>query len=217
MCHLMALYDWQLLSASDIQQAFQVGSVCVCVFVCVCVCVCVYVCVCVCVCLCASACACVCVLVSECVPCPVCSQVLMHKESFKGHIRKLVHQSSRPGCHLNPRDEDHRLLVRHFHGSTFCEQARNFCAEFYAQTRSSCTKRDDDEHSRRHISDWLAAAKAEVFPHTMANFPVFDSGCRSVTRKHRRSDCDHSDVSASSTSLSSISTSASLASSNSRW
>jgi len=29
--------------------------------------------------------------------CPICSRNLKHKESFKGHIRKLVYPSNRPG------------------------------------------------------------------------------------------------------------------------
>ena len=110
--------------------------------------------------------------------CPVCGKNLMHKESFKGHIRKLVYPSKRPGCHLNPLVPQHKLFVHRFHGINFYEQSREFCKELYYQTCISCTKRDLDDVSLSHIWAWLNAARSDDLP-----FPEYDSRCQMASSK----------------------------------
>jgi hypothetical protein len=120
------------------------------------------------------------VTVDPCWQCPVCGKVLQHKDSFRGHIRKLVHSSTRPKCHLNPCDVTHQAMVARFAGATFYEKAAAFCRELNSQVKWSCTKRDDDEQSWQHVLLWIAAAKSDVL-----DFPVYDARFRSSARKQR--------------------------------
>jgi hypothetical protein len=112
--------------------------------------------------------------------CPICSRNLKHKESFKGHIRKLVYPSNRPGCHLNPLEKSHEQFARRFNGLNFSEQAYEFCKEFYHQVCISCTKRDPDDASLRHIWAWLDAARSDS-----GDFPVYDTRCQMISSKRR--------------------------------
>lgn len=145
--------------------------------------------------------------------CPICDAVLAHKESFKGHIRKLLSASGRSRCHLNPLDVDHRILVHRFPGADVQEQIAAFSREFYSQVCFSCTKRDDDNLSHAHVFAWIAAAKSNDTQGTVIPFPVFDPACSSAkTRKHRRSESGsvhRSDSSSLQTSQSSFISSAS--------
>jgi hypothetical protein len=97
---------------------------------------------------------------SEQWPCPLCGKGLQDRHSFKGHIRRLVKQSSRPKCHLNPRDEVHQSLVHRFSGADFYTQARNFCAAFQSFVARAISKTRPDEISRRLVQEWLEAAHA---------------------------------------------------------
>jgi len=110
--------------------------------------------------------------------CPVCGNTLSSKESFKGHIRKLVYPSKRPGCHLNPLIPQHRLFAHRFDGDHFHEQAYEFCKEFYHQVCVSCTKRDPDDAALRHLWLWLDAARSDD-----ADFPEYDTRCQMLPRK----------------------------------
>ena len=93
-------------------------------------------------------------------PCPLCCKCLEHRHSFKGHIRRLVKPSSRPKCHLNPRDIHHCRLVSRFEGADFYSQATNFCAHFHAFVARAISKTRSDEASRRLVNEWLDAARA---------------------------------------------------------
>ena len=93
-------------------------------------------------------------------PCPLCSKPLSHRHSFKGHIRRLVKQSTRPKCHLNPRDIHHNRLVSRFEGADFFSKAANFCAHFYAFVARAISKSRPDDVSRRLVAEWLNAARA---------------------------------------------------------
>jgi len=46
--------------------------------------------------------------------CPLCGLQLQDEASFKGHIRRLVHASRRPKCHVNCRDRHRDQLVHRF-------------------------------------------------------------------------------------------------------
>ena len=110
--------------------------------------------------------------------CPVCGLTLSHKESFKGHIRKLVYPSKRPGCHMNSLIPQHQLLAHRFAGTNFYEQSYEFCKQFYHQVCVSCTKRDPDDVSLRHIWAWIDAARTDG-----ADFPEYDTRCQMLSRK----------------------------------
>ena len=112
--------------------------------------------------------------------CPICNINLKHKESFKGHIRKLVYPSSRPGCHLNPLEKSHGQFARRFNGVSFSDQAYEFCKAFYHEVCICCTKRDPDEASLRHLWAWLDAARSDS-----GEFPVYDTRCQMVSSKRR--------------------------------
>lgn len=92
--------------------------------------------------------------------CPLCRRVLTHRHSFKGHIRRLVNMSSRPKCHLNPRNPDHVQLAHRFEGADFYTQSRNFCKHFQAFVSRAISKNRDEDVSRELVSEWLAAARA---------------------------------------------------------
>ena len=145
--------------------------------------------------------------------CPVCEETYKHKESFKGHIRKLLSATGRSRCHLNPHNVDHRLLVHRFPGDNFEQQNAAFVREFYSQVCFSCTKRDADDLSHAHVFAWISAAKSNETQSPVMHFPVFDPACSSAPRKHRRVACDAS----SSSSLQSSQSSSFLSSSYSSF
>ncbi len=109
--------------------------------------------------------------------CPVCGITLGSKESFKGHIRKLVYPSKRPGCHLNPLIPQHRLYAHRFDGATFHDQGYEFCKKFYHEVCVCCTKRDPDDVALRHLWLWLDSAQSD------ADFPEYDMRCQMLSRK----------------------------------
>jgi hypothetical protein len=122
--------------------------------------------------------------------CPICDTPLKHKESFKGHIRKLLSASSRSRCYLNPLDTDHRIMVHRFPGEEVQDRIAAFSREFYSQVCFGCTKRDDDDLSHAHVFAWVAAAKSNDTQGTVIPFPVFDPACSSAPRKHRRTESE---------------------------
>ena len=124
--------------------------------------------------------------------CPVCEETYKHKESFKGHIRKLLYATGRSRCHLNPHNVDHRILVHRFPGENVQQQIAAFVREFYSQVCFSCTKRDADDLSHAHVFAWISAAKSNETQNSVIPFPVFDPACSSASRKHRRVSCESS-------------------------
>ena len=94
--------------------------------------------------------------------CPVCLQPLLHAESFKGHVRKLLpsNVSSRPKCRLSPLNEHHVALLRRFAGANFEEKSVSFNTEFYNFVRNAVNSSYTDFQSLEMISSWIAAALA---------------------------------------------------------
>jgi hypothetical protein len=92
--------------------------------------------------------------------CPVCGSVLMHGDSFKGHIRKMLpsNSSSRPKCRLRENVERHEVLVHRFEGANFAERAVNFVAAFYVFVRSAITSTFTAAESFAYVSAWLTVA-----------------------------------------------------------
>lgn len=118
-------------------------------------------------------------------PCPLCNKPLRHGPSFKGHMRRLVHHSTRPKCHLNPRDGVHLSLVQRFEGPDFYTKATNFCVAFYAFVARAISKTRHAEISRRLVNSWLEAARAtdgRPFPTcSYSSGPESDQGAAGIS------------------------------------
>ena len=114
--------------------------------------------------------------------CPFCLTRLADRDSWKGHIRRLVNPSSRPACHMNPQDSHHLDFVKRFGfvGDMFHQKAREFTAAFYAEVCICCTSQDTDQQSYDHISLWLSTALT-----ANDEFPIYDISQR-ATRTYKR-------------------------------
>ena len=89
--------------------------------------------------------------------CPVCLKSFKHRDSFKGHIFRLAHPSSRPKCFLNPRNPDHvqmladpRFLSDSFHGSALL-----FVSSFWQTVRSLSSSARTSLETHDMIEEWL--------------------------------------------------------------
>ena len=92
--------------------------------------------------------------------CPLCFKPYKHRFSFRGHVRRLVVRSTRPKCHLNPRNQMHQALVQRFPGDDFYAQGRAFCREFHAFCSVAINRTRSDADARRLVMSWLEAARA---------------------------------------------------------
>jgi hypothetical protein len=92
--------------------------------------------------------------------CPLCFKPYKHRFSFRGHVRRLVVRSTRPKCHLNPRNQMHQILVHRFPGDDFYAQGRAFCREFHEFCTRAINRTRSDADARRLVSSWLEAARA---------------------------------------------------------
>jgi uncharacterized C2H2 Zn-finger protein len=117
--------------------------------------------------------------------CPVCGTVLMHADSFKGHIRKMLptHSSSRPKCRLKDSVERHAVLVHRFAGANFAESAINFATAFYVFVRSAITSTFTAAESFAYVTAWLTVAMSS----DMRPFPELPRISSSDQAKRRRS------------------------------
>jgi hypothetical protein len=76
--------------------------------------------------------------------CPVCKSLFMHRESFKGHIRRLRDPlSTSVHCLLDETNPEHQRLVSHprYGTGTFDDRRRLFAEHFYATVRSHHSSR----------------------------------------------------------------------------
>jgi hypothetical protein len=101
--------------------------------------------------------------------CPLCGLQLQDEVSFKGHIRRLVHASGRPKCHVNCRDQHHDQLVHRFQNGTDDSHfavSHRFCVAFYGFVRCAISSRYNADESFDLIQTWLNAARSldEPFP-----------------------------------------------------
>lgn len=100
--------------------------------------------------------------------CPVCGLVLQDAATFKGHIRRLVHTSSRPRCHLNPSDDNHKVLISRFGADEddFHRRQQLFSRAFYGFVRVVISAKYDENDSFTLITSWIAAAMSSglAFP-----------------------------------------------------
>jgi hypothetical protein len=100
--------------------------------------------------------------------CPICGLVCCDAPSFKGHIRRLVKPSSRPRCHLNPGDDNHKILISRFgqESQIFHHRQQIFCVAFYGFVRVVISAKYDVNDSFTLITSWMAAAMSShlAFP-----------------------------------------------------
>ena len=99
--------------------------------------------------------------------CPVCSEILSHAPSFKGHIRRLVVRSKRPKCVLNAENIDHQVLVQRFEGASFETRCASFGRCFYGFVRCVISASYEPSESFDLVQRWLQAARSFEIP-----FPV---------------------------------------------
>jgi hypothetical protein len=131
----------------------------------------------------------------ECVwRCPVCFISLMHGESFKGHIRKLLpaNIATRPKCRFKPDEPKHVSLVHRFEGSDFYQKVSNFITAFYGFVRCAVTSSFSSQQSLAYICSWLSAATSEddrPFP----ELPRVSSSDQFKKRQKTSSDNDESE------------------------
>lgn len=91
--------------------------------------------------------------------CPVCSEGFKHRESFKGHIRRLAHPVS-PGarCFLDPAVKEHRALLAHerYGNGDFDSCKAQFVQQLYDTVKSASTSRRSSESSHRQVRAGIA-------------------------------------------------------------
>ena len=89
--------------------------------------------------------------------CPVCLKPFKHRSSYKGHIFRLAHPSSRPKCFLNPRNPEHVQLLDdpRFGTGEFHEKASRFVQMFWNVVHDLSSSRTTSEESLSAIQAWL--------------------------------------------------------------
>ena len=97
--------------------------------------------------------------------CPVCWQPFAHRESFKGHIRRLTESpTDRMHCHLDPDlPEQNRLLAhaRYGHGD-FPSRAAAFSQQLYETVKSNSNSSRTSESSHSAVSYTMIMMGSDV-------------------------------------------------------
>ena len=84
--------------------------------------------------------------------CPVCGEDFKHRESFKGHIRRLAHPvSAGAKCFLD--SEKHRALLENprYGGGDLESRKAQFVMQLYDTVRSASSSRHTSESSHRQV------------------------------------------------------------------
>jgi hypothetical protein len=119
--------------------------------------------------------------------CPVCHSPFKHRESFKGHIRRLAQPvSASAHCFLDESNPDHVSLVSHerYGDGDFASRAVQFTSQLYDTIKSNSSSRRSSESSHRavrfgmniaggillfsfvlQIHEWLADGNRTADPH----------------------------------------------------
>ena len=84
--------------------------------------------------------------------CPVCWKPFAHRESFKGHIRRLTESpSDHKHCYLDPEKPQHVTLLSHprYGDGDFRSRAAAFSAQLYhtVKSNSNSTRTSASSHS----------------------------------------------------------------------
>jgi hypothetical protein len=86
--------------------------------------------------------------------CPVCKTPFLHRESFKGHIRRLRDPiSTSAHCFLDENNPEHQRLVSHprYGTGTFDDRRHQFAEQFYDTVRSHSSSRHSSQSSHRAV------------------------------------------------------------------
>ena len=86
--------------------------------------------------------------------CPVCKTPFLHRESFKGHIRRLRDPvSTSAHCFLDENNPEHQRLVSHprYGTGTFDDRRHQFADQFYETVRSHSSSRHSSQSSHRAV------------------------------------------------------------------
>jgi hypothetical protein len=79
----------------------------------------------------------------------------MHRESFKGHVRRLtVPPTDRTHCFLDESRDDHKLLLSHprYGDGDFASRAASFAQQLYECCKSNSTSTRTSESSHAAVS-----------------------------------------------------------------
>ena len=87
--------------------------------------------------------------------CPVCNEQFKHRESYKGHIRRLAQSPLSRGsrCFLDKDNEAHVILVQHarYGVGDFDSCAGAFASMLYDTVKSASTSRTSSQNSHRAV------------------------------------------------------------------
>ena len=93
--------------------------------------------------------------------CPVCREILAHRESFKGHISRLSEpKSERSHCKLDPDNKEHQKLLSDPRfgdpNGDWNQRALTFGLQFYNTIKSHSSTTRSSEQSHSAVSDvWV--------------------------------------------------------------
>jgi hypothetical protein len=100
--------------------------------------------------------------------CPVCEEPFAHRESFKGHVRKLtLPHTGRRNCELDPLNARHQALVAHPRYGTgdFNSRGSEFVNQLYHTIRSasSSTRSSDASHDAVRSCSTVSCMSSYIF------------------------------------------------------
>jgi hypothetical protein len=87
--------------------------------------------------------------------CPVCWEPFKHRESFKGHVRRLtIPPTDRTHCFLDGTKADHISLLSHprYGDGDFASRAASFAQQLYECCKSNSTSTRTSESSHAAVS-----------------------------------------------------------------
>jgi hypothetical protein len=113
--------------------------------------------------------------------CPVCLFHFTHRESFKGHIRQMMHHVR---CVWSATNVDHVALVSKFAGDNFEAKASSFSHALYAEVCACTSSLDTEQQSYAHIFNWIGAAMSQE---EGVALPRFNIGNRKERKRRGRS------------------------------
>ena len=93
--------------------------------------------------------------------CPVCREILAHRESFKGHVSRLSEpKSERSRCKLDPDNKEHQKLLSDPRfgdpNGDWNQRALTFGLQFYNTIKSHSSTTRSSEQSHSAVSDvWV--------------------------------------------------------------
>ena len=100
--------------------------------------------------------------------CPVCKSPFLHRQSFKGHIRRLRDPIATPAhCCLDKTNPEHQRLVSHprYGDGSFDDRRYQFAEQFYETVRSHSSAGQCWPSSLRAVGLCIVDYVAPIVPH----------------------------------------------------